>query len=69
MAETERDHVDAAGMLTTAEFCKRLRVTRRTVYRWRQEGRLNGVKVAGRLYFTEEEADRMAERFDARRGR
>ena len=65
MAETE--HVDTAGMLTTAEFCRRLQVTRRTVYRWRQEGRLNGVKVAGRLYFTEAECDRMAERFDARR--
>ena len=64
----EIEHVDAEGMLTTSEMCRRLQVTRRTVYRWRHEGRLSGVKVGGRLYFTEDECDRMAERFDARRG-
>ena len=42
---------EQGSYLTTEEVCNLYRVSRRTVYRWQQEGRLHGTKAGRRLLF------------------
>lgn len=46
MQQTEQ-----GNFLTTEEVCDLYRISRRTVYRWQQAGKLHGVKVGRRLLF------------------
>lgn len=42
---------EQGNFLTTEEVCDLYHVSRRTVYRWQQEGRLHGIKAGRRLLF------------------
>lgn len=58
---------DLGGFLTTEEVCDLYRVSRRTVYRWQQEGKLRGTKAGRRLLFERKEVMGLRERGKAAR--
>lgn len=41
----------------TADLCRRLGTTRRTLYRWREQGLLHPSRLGNRLYYDLEEVD------------
>lgn len=53
MASTDR-------YMTTEEVCRLYKVTPRTVYRWRANGQLSGVKVGRRVLFERSEVEAFA---------
>lgn len=44
-------NTEQGNYLTTEEVCNLYRISRRTVYRWQQEGKLHGHKAGRRLLF------------------
>lgn len=50
--------------MTTDDICRRYGVTRRTVYRWIDSGKLKAKRAGKRLYIDPVEASRLAERID-----
>lgn len=45
-------------MFTTDELVTRFRVSRRTLYRWARDGRLQAVKIGHRLLFPATEVEK-----------
>ena len=52
------------ALMTTDDICRRYGVTRRTVYRWIDSGKLKAKRAGKRLYIDPVEASRLAERID-----
>ena len=52
--------INNAPYLTTEQVCDLYGVTRRTVYRWKQAGRLHGTKAGRRLLFDRAEVEALA---------
>lgn len=48
----------ATEWIDTADLCAWLKVSRRTVERWRRRGLIKGRRMGGRLYFARHEVDR-----------
>ena len=56
----ERVEVARGRYCTVEEVMALYRVTRRTVYRWKDAGRLHAVKAGRRLMFEREEVEALA---------
>ena len=52
--------------LTVEDVCRRYGVGRKTVYYWKESGRISGVKVGRRLYFRPEDVEQLARPFASR---
>lgn len=52
--------------MTTEDVCELYHVTRRSVYRWRRNGLIKGLKVGRAVLYTPEEVALLGERLDAR---
>lgn len=53
------DHAGLAGWVSQAEACRRLDVSRSTMYRWRTELGLPSAMVGRRLFYSVEGIDRL----------
>lgn len=58
----ERVEVARGRYATVEEITALFHVSRKTVYRWKDAGRLHGVKAGRRLLFSWEEVEALADR-------
>lgn len=52
--------------ITTNDICQRFRVTRRSVYRWRNAGLLKGHKLGRHIVYSTEEVEALEQLLEAR---
>lgn len=61
----ERIEVARGRYYTTEEVMALFRITKRTIYRWRDAGKIHPVKAGRRLLFDREEIDALLDRGDS----
>lgn len=52
---------DGGDFITTEQICELFHVTPRTVYRWKEAGKIHGTKAGRRLLFNRKEVEALAE--------